>query len=616
MATNLIDDFRVKNRIYGQYGAYFAKGASDVSIDTAGKILSAGQDLYSIFAGALSGGAPLTFSTNLTATNASYDSGTPVTVGVSFTPTFGTVNASSFVGSLAGNASTATKWAAPITITLSGDVAGSVTFDGSTNVGTTTLAIQPNSVELGTDTTGDYVATVTVNRGLSSSGTGEGAAVEIGHNTFGGASIASTNSNGIVIQSLGTTIDAFGHVTATSVGTIDLDGRYYTETEIDNKLANSPKWDSAYTTINAQSAANASVYSSYNTQSAALFNSASSPSQGTVRLLTQNLVTFDVDTGLQTSDSPQFAGLTVAGNTTVTGNLSVLGDIVYIDTTVTTTSALSVINSGTGPALYVRQTGVEPIATFVDKEGGSIVFADTGAVGIGTAAPGEKLSVVGNISASGSITVGGTATVGTIATGSGDSVVTEESGTLKKRTVDSRVWGSTLVDNGSVNLTANAVPKATDANTLANSNITDSGTLITLGSNTSVTGTLSTNNAVSTTGVVVENGTKDLNKKLFVSTVASTGTAVTTFAVANLAAVKYTVVLINGNNRTAFEVIATVETAGNNTKGTVYAIVDNQAQTQLVDVDVSVSGSDYILTITSFADNTTALIEGTAFYNA
>ncbi len=74
----------------------------------------------------------------------------------------------------------------------------------------------------------------------------------------------------------------------------------------------------------------------------------------------------------------------------------------FTQTIVSTTSALSIINAGTGPALYARQEGSEPIAHFIDKDGDDIVFADDGYVGIGVFNPAEKLSVVGNISASGS----------------------------------------------------------------------------------------------------------------------------------------------------------------------------------------------------------------------
>jgi hypothetical protein len=66
-------------------------------------------------------------------------------------------------------------------ITLSGDVAGSATM---TNLGdvTITTTVQPNSVELGADTTGDYVATIvgTANEITVSPNSGESAAVTIG----------------------------------------------------------------------------------------------------------------------------------------------------------------------------------------------------------------------------------------------------------------------------------------------------------------------------------------------------------------------------------------------------------------------------------------------------
>jgi len=66
-------------------------------------------------------------------------------------------------------------------ITLSGDVTGSATM---TNLGdvTITTTVAPNSVALGTDTTGDYVATIvgTANEVTVSPNSGESAAVTIG----------------------------------------------------------------------------------------------------------------------------------------------------------------------------------------------------------------------------------------------------------------------------------------------------------------------------------------------------------------------------------------------------------------------------------------------------
>ena len=77
-----------------------------------------------------------------------------------------------------GNAATATALETGRIIALSGDVSGSVTFDGTASVNISTT-IQPNSVALGTDTTGDYVASVSASTGISVDGSGEGAAVTI-----------------------------------------------------------------------------------------------------------------------------------------------------------------------------------------------------------------------------------------------------------------------------------------------------------------------------------------------------------------------------------------------------------------------------------------------------
>ena len=68
-------------------------------------------------------------------------------------------------GDLTGNADTASELATARTISLGGSLSGSVSFDGSQNV-TITADIVADSVALGTDTTGDYVA------GASASGAG------------------------------------------------------------------------------------------------------------------------------------------------------------------------------------------------------------------------------------------------------------------------------------------------------------------------------------------------------------------------------------------------------------------------------------------------------------
>jgi hypothetical protein len=75
--------------------------------------------------------------------------------------TQGRLHAVSFVGTLNGSATSANQLSTPRTILLAGDIEGQVNFDGSQNV-TLNTTIRPNSVELGADTTGNYVQGVAI----------------------------------------------------------------------------------------------------------------------------------------------------------------------------------------------------------------------------------------------------------------------------------------------------------------------------------------------------------------------------------------------------------------------------------------------------------------------
>ena len=81
--------------------------------------------------------------------------------------------------SISGNAATATKLATARTISLIGDVSGSASFDGSSSVSIST-SVQPNSIALGTDTTGNYMSGVSAGTGIAVSHTpGEGSTATI-----------------------------------------------------------------------------------------------------------------------------------------------------------------------------------------------------------------------------------------------------------------------------------------------------------------------------------------------------------------------------------------------------------------------------------------------------
>lgn len=121
------------------------------------------------------------------------------------------VTAPTFDGDLTGNATTATALETARTISLSGDVSGSVSFNGSGNVDITTT-IQPNSVALGTDTSGDYVQSVSVSgNGISATGTGEGATVSISSNAT-----ADNVANTIVYRDASNNFSA-GRITAENI---------------------------------------------------------------------------------------------------------------------------------------------------------------------------------------------------------------------------------------------------------------------------------------------------------------------------------------------------------------------------------------------------------------
>ena len=157
-------------------------------------------------------------------------------------------------------------------------VSGDVLINPTTGVAT----IQANSVALGTDTTGDYVTSVSASGALVSSATsGEGSTPNITLNT------ASTTFTSGVVSALPT-----GTVSGSSF---------------------------------------------------------SSPSQGTVRAVINGVQT-DVDTGLQTGDSPQFVDITLTGDIAVNG-----GDITTSAATfnVATTNATT-INVGTTGATAVN----------------------------------------------------------------------------------------------------------------------------------------------------------------------------------------------------------------------------------------------------------------------
>jgi predicted RNA-binding protein with TRAM domain len=97
-------------------------------------------------------------------------------------------------------AETASKWHTARTVTFTGDVTGTFSIDGSADVPNIALTIGANTVALGTDTTGNYVAVGAVSgNGLSGSTNTEGATFTVTSNavsTNTGSTIVFRDTNG------------------------------------------------------------------------------------------------------------------------------------------------------------------------------------------------------------------------------------------------------------------------------------------------------------------------------------------------------------------------------------------------------------------------------------
>jgi hypothetical protein len=237
-------------------------------------------------------------------------------------------------------------------IALSGDVSGSVTFDGSASVDISAI-IQPDSVALGTDTTGDYVSSVSASGdGIFVSGTGEGASVSISNT---GVTSISGTSNEIDVSA--------------SVGSVTL---------------SLPETINADTTGNA---ATATQLSSAKTIALGGDLSGSTSFDGSSSVvITANIEPDSVALGIDT-----------------TGN--------YVSQISASGNGISVTGSGESASVIVQNTGVHSLTGTANQVS---VSASTGSITVGLPSNviiESDLDVLGNLSVSGSVTIINTETL-------------------------------------------------------------------------------------------------------------------------------------------------------------------------------------------------------------
>jgi hypothetical protein len=288
--------------------------------------------------------------------------------------TLGNLVANAFEGPLIGNATTSSYWANSRTVTFAtGDVTGSFTIDGSNDVSNVALTIAANSVALGTDTTGNYVATVaagTPGSETSSSGltisavSGEGTAATIAHadtSTLTGAQ----GSAGIAAI----TVDGFGHVTAVTTAT------YLTaETDtLDSVAARNASTSRAITITNATGSTNSTsgalivtggvgvgenlsvngsikVDSAYNLSSATLTTTSITP------------------TAIASFSKTTFGGgkVVIQAYDSVTGNRTISEMLIVHDGTTASATEYGIVNTSTAIATYdvdINSGNIRIIAT-------------------------------------------------------------------------------------------------------------------------------------------------------------------------------------------------------------------------------------------------------------
>ena len=133
--------------------------------------------------------------TGVTITNNTGESSTPTIAIGQAVSTSSSVTFAAVTASVIGNASTATTLQTARTITLDGDLSGSVSFNGSSNV-TLTATVAADSVALGTDTTGNYMSDLTQGTGVTithTPGEGSNATIAIGQAVGTSASVTFAN---------------------------------------------------------------------------------------------------------------------------------------------------------------------------------------------------------------------------------------------------------------------------------------------------------------------------------------------------------------------------------------------------------------------------------------
>lgn len=335
----------------------------------------------------------------------------------------------------------ANKWTTARTVALSGDVAGSTSIDGSANV-TITTTVQPNSVELGTNTTGNYMVNVAAGSGISVSHTqGEGSTATITNsapNVTTNITTTHTSTNVVVNSSDGTdgTINSATQTLAGVMSAADktkLDGIEagatgdQTASEILTLLKTV---DGSGSGLEAETATKLSTARTIAltgdvTGTVNFDGSANVSITTTVSDDSHNHVISNVD-GLQAAldskaplESPTFTGVPSAPTAAVTTNTTQLATTAFVNAEIANDAVPRVASTDNAIVRFDGLTGVvQNSDVIIGDDGNLLLTSGTGALGYGVGAGGSVTQLTSKSTAvtlnkpSGQITMHNEALVG------------------------------------------------------------------------------------------------------------------------------------------------------------------------------------------------------------
>jgi hypothetical protein len=263
----------------------------------------------------------------------------------------GNFAAGTVTAALSGNSTTATALATGRTIGMTGDVVWtSASFDGSGNV-TGTATIQANSVALGTDTTGNYVAAGAVSgTGLSGSSSSEGGTFTVTSNA------TNANTASAIVARDGSGNFAAGTITAALTGNASTATTLQTARTIGgvsfNGAANInlPGVNTAGTQATSGNAGSATVLQTARTIGGVSFNGSA------------NINLPGVNTGGNQNTSGTSAISTAA--TVTTSSAASAFKVPFANTTASTTGNYGLLQDSTATFTYNPSTNVVEAGTF------------------------------------------------------------------------------------------------------------------------------------------------------------------------------------------------------------------------------------------------------------